>query len=404
MSTVHHCPRCALRFRFEAELTDHLVADHGQEPEGLGPDYRRAAEHHHHRHHSTPLPGRPTAAQPSAECCLPVILATDGGAPARTAQRLFAAVADPARVSVTVIGVTNPGSAARSAAQSAAGVGRAIVAARRAITRAVEDAVSRLSAEGFTCESVVVPGDPAGRIADLATRRSARLVVMGARPWQDVGIDRLTNRHAPGSVLTGTTADDGTPRADRRTSVSRRVLRDAGTPILAVRECAMRQPPDCLRVIVGYDGSPAADAAIEVLTDLFDPARLDVHLIQIHEPHRDVDVIRSNDGVRRVVVGTRVAVADEPTAHAVRQHLHDVQDLHAAATRLKAAGFNVRADVLEGHAEELLVHMVLEDPVDIVVVGSRGLGSLRRVLEGSVSNAMLRLAAATLVMRHSDAG
>lgn len=32
---VHHCPRCELRFRDEAEAKDHLVNDHGVDPERL---------------------------------------------------------------------------------------------------------------------------------------------------------------------------------------------------------------------------------------------------------------------------------------------------------------------------------------------------------------------------------
>ena len=32
---VHQCPKCELRFPREAELKDHLVAEHGVNPEDL---------------------------------------------------------------------------------------------------------------------------------------------------------------------------------------------------------------------------------------------------------------------------------------------------------------------------------------------------------------------------------
>ena len=34
---VHTCPRCELRFEREIELTDHLVVDHGFDPDALRP-------------------------------------------------------------------------------------------------------------------------------------------------------------------------------------------------------------------------------------------------------------------------------------------------------------------------------------------------------------------------------
>ncbi len=36
---VRQCPRCELRFRDEAELKSHLVADHGVDPEQLEQPY-----------------------------------------------------------------------------------------------------------------------------------------------------------------------------------------------------------------------------------------------------------------------------------------------------------------------------------------------------------------------------
>lgn len=47
--TVRQCPRCELRFRDEAETRQHLVDDHGVDPERLQATGRLARGVHPHR-------------------------------------------------------------------------------------------------------------------------------------------------------------------------------------------------------------------------------------------------------------------------------------------------------------------------------------------------------------------
>jgi hypothetical protein len=39
MTMTHQCPRCELRFRGRAEIRDHMIRDHGVEPEQLDDHY-----------------------------------------------------------------------------------------------------------------------------------------------------------------------------------------------------------------------------------------------------------------------------------------------------------------------------------------------------------------------------
>lgn len=327
------------------------------------------------------------AAPPAPEHRSPVVLATDGGPQARTAERLLTTIADPDRVFLTVIGVAVSSTAAREDGATGDADAR----------RAVEDAHARLAARHFALASHVTHGDPAACIAEMARGRSARLVVMGARPWHDIGLDRLVRRHGRDRAAAATVPDDPALRANRRTSASRRVLREAERPTLAVRTFAVADPPDRVHVLVAYDGSRAADAGVAALIDVADPGRIDVRVVEVREPHSLIDTVRSEQHDAAAGDAPHSTVADEAHLHAVRRHLHDAQRLHTITERLAAAGFDVRADMLEGRPEELLIDLVVEDPVDVVVVGSRGLGTLRRALEGSVSDAMLRVAPATLV-------
>ncbi len=46
---AHQCPRCELRFRDEPEVRDHLVRDHGVDPEALEHQFSVRGQIHPHR-------------------------------------------------------------------------------------------------------------------------------------------------------------------------------------------------------------------------------------------------------------------------------------------------------------------------------------------------------------------
>lgn len=60
-----------------------------------------------------------------------------------------------------------------------------------------------------------------------------------------------------------------------------------------------------------------------------------------------------------------------------------------AARKVKANNLHVRAIALRGDAREELVYKILELKADVVVIGSRGLGSFKRAFLGSVSDYLL---------------
>jgi nucleotide-binding universal stress UspA family protein len=76
------------------------------------------------------------------------------------------------------------------------------------------------------------------------------------------------------------------------------------------------------------------------------------------------------------------------------------RDLTRTIRRLKEAGFtDVRGSVAVGHPTQLILKEAESINADLVVMGSRGLGAVRRALMGSVSDHVSRHAPATLVAR-----
>ncbi len=53
-------------------------------------------------------------------------------------------------------------------------------------------------------------------------------------------------------------------------------------------------------------------------------------------------------------------------------------------------GFKVKTIFMEGHPSESIAQVAKEEGYDIVAIGSRGLGGLKKLLLGSVSNAVVQ--------------
>lgn len=60
---AHQCPRCELRFRDEPEVRDHLVRDHGVDPEQLEHHYKLPPGMHPHRQVPRASPRAPRGEQ-----------------------------------------------------------------------------------------------------------------------------------------------------------------------------------------------------------------------------------------------------------------------------------------------------------------------------------------------------
>jgi nucleotide-binding universal stress UspA family protein len=277
-----------------------------------------------------------------------VVLATDGNAPAEAAGRLLAHLARRDRTEVTVVAVCG----FETVLTEAERVGRYDVAAgRERAEKALDTAVARLRTAGLRADGTVAEGEPAGEILAAAARRGAGLIAVGAGH---------TRRFE--TLLLGST--------------STTVLHGAGASVLVVHD--VDDAP--VRVLVGTDGSDGSARAARAFADLADPARCEVLVVAATGAEGLVDPGDAvEDEVRRSARGAAARTAAD------------------TARLLRDAGFEVRTEVADGPAGTELLDRAEEH--DLVVVGCRGRGVLRRALLGSVSDAVVRRAPATLVGR-----
>ena len=139
-----------------------------------------------------------------------------------------------------------------------------------------------------------------------------------------------------------------------------------------------------MTILIAYDGSESADAAISAARDLLGGASGEAVVLSVWEPLVD-QALRSLRFGGRLPVMTDVAGVDaqsEEQARRLAEH---------GARRAGEAGFEARplwvadkraiADTIVDRAEEL--------DVDLIVLGARGLTGIRALL-GSVSNHVLQ--------------
>jgi nucleotide-binding universal stress UspA family protein len=277
-----------------------------------------------------------------------VLLATDGSEDASTATAWLARFPIPANSHLRVVSaVSIPPSALDLPTV------REFEASLRESARQTAETARTALAHRFAETDVRVPeGDAREAILRVAEEWRADLVVLGAR-----GLGAVTG------FMLG--------------SVSLGVARHARCSVLVVKGGA-----EVIRgVLVAIDGSPHAAAAAEFLARLpLDPTAV-VRLVGVVQPPRyPATTPRFASGM-----------VQEAIAQIVKERSTVLeQALAKAASPFGGIVKNVERRVLIGHPVDALTAAAATPEVGLVVVGARGLGSLERLLLGSVSEGVLR--------------
>lgn len=219
--------------------------------------------------------------------------------------------------------------------------------------RRVAEQTRRMLARRWPAASVaIVRRPPADAILREAERVRARAIVVGCR-----------GHGAVGRLLLG--------------SVSRQVVRQASVPTLVVKG---RPPRAVRRLVVGFDGSPNARRAIDVVAGLDVPSAGRVTLVQVvaveRAPSRPL-----LPPAALAIVRSRIAVLNAERIRTARRQLE------TAARELRRAGWTVRTVVRSG--VPLTELLATARGAHVLVVGARGTGGLQRLLLGSVAEGVL---------------
>jgi nucleotide-binding universal stress UspA family protein len=142
-----------------------------------------------------------------------------------------------------------------------------------------------------------------------------------------------------------------------------------------------RHNPHFRRLLVGYDGSPQSDKAIDVafsLAECVDSSVLIFAVARPPEPSTSVEL---------------EAVLDDARGHYEEGFKKIVE---------KARGhqLEVQTAMAVGHPAEQIIHRAEKDGIDLIILGRRGRSMISRMMLGSVSERVLRYAHCPVMVVH----
>jgi nucleotide-binding universal stress UspA family protein len=218
---------------------------------------------------------------------------------------------------------------------------------RREAQEILDEQVKKIEGLGGTvAETHLREGGASEEIVSLAAEIRAGLVAVGSR-----GRGRMRR------ALMG--------------SVSDAVVRHARWPVMVVRWKPVAFPA---KVLLATDGSEEATVATRIVMDLGERTGSELHVVHVGE----------------------IPLTHYPDRYGYRalyeEHEREARQLlEAQAEKMKAAGAAVaQAHPRLGRADEEVIVLAEELGADLIVMGSRGLGGVKRALMGSVSDSVVR--------------
>ena len=142
-----------------------------------------------------------------------------------------------------------------------------------------------------------------------------------------------------------------------------------------------RQNPHFRKLLVGYDGSPQSEKAMDIafsLAECLDATVLVFAVARPPEPSTSVEL---------------EAVLDD-----AKEHFEE--GFKKILEKARSNNIEVKTDMAVGHPAEQLIHRAEADGIDLIILGRRGRSMISRMMLGSVSERALRYAHCPVMVVH----
>jgi nucleotide-binding universal stress UspA family protein len=229
----------------------------------------------------------------------------------------------------------------------------------------VDQVVERLRSAGTEVDGDVVYGRPATVLVDEARRFEADVIVAGSRGHGTIA-----------TLVLG--------------SVSAELVDHAPAPVLIARK------PEATRILLAVDGAPAASRAEQLLAESPAFAAMPIPVVSV------AGVVRPwHTGLAPTMHRQALDAYSKDVEEAKGRHTEIAQ---RAADRLRAAGHDASATMRVGDAAAEIIEEATASGSDLLVLGSRGLSGLSRLLLGSVARNVLQGTQSSVLVVRGDAG
>lgn len=294
-----------------------------------------------------------------------ILLALDGSEHSGVGRDLVASLAWPTETTIYLLAAYQP------PVDYTGGVGSAMVwvgeiedAVRDQLTETLTTMGAPLTARGLAVEQILVRGRAADAILTSARDIGADLIVTGSR-----------GRGPVRSMLLG--------------SVAAEVAAHASCPVMVARG------GDVSRLLVAADGSPNARMIPELIGawEAFNGIPADV-----------VSVVPKDPPGFELMVALYTLGDERLDAQRREEALEAGRTANEAAARLTEQSIPAKFHVRSGDPANEILRAASELQSDLIVTGSRGLGTLERLVLGSVArNVLIHAPCSVLIVRHDPA-
>jgi len=130
-----------------------------------------------------------------------------------------------------------------------------------------------------------------------------------------------------------------------------------------------------MKILLCTDGSKYSQKALEEASEIVKGCNVnEVAIIHVHERYEPLPTL-PNESIKWIM----------------QKHKKEGEKILSEALKfIKGKNIKARKILKEGHPADTIVNIAQKEGFDMIVVGSRGLGGLKKLFLGSVSNAIIQ--------------
>ena len=145
------------------------------------------------------------------------------------------------------------------------------------------------------------------------------------------------------------------------------------------------------KVLVPFDGSEHSRRALESAIQIAKSFNSKLMLLTVH--HVIITPVTSPELTIQTPVIVPDASAAEMTERAIEAaHNYDKKILAEAEAKVRSEKVEVETELIDGNAVEEIVRKAEEGKFDLIVMGARGLSTIKKLFIGSVSDGVIKKA------------